>query len=345
MASPRYGSGVNSVGSIIDDLIDITDWEGGADDTEINIGTCDKEIVVRPNDGWNCIFKLPKNDRKHQIWSEMLASFVAGKLGWNVQCAGVAIKKDSSGTIIQVGSLLPYLMKSNENGGSERLNNGENLFLDADNQYYEHDRKIKGWVRGSGNTLPLLQKGVCEEIYQQYGIEESQFLDFLSRMFAFDTLIACTDRHPENWGFITDENDPGKNRMAPFFDNASSLGCSIPPAKIKCDLDQNGNMNKKRKDDLKGKFRHHVRLDRPAAKGATFLQVSNAFIRYYPDGQAAFEEAARFEIDEVDDLMTSIRKRFNLPKQYMLTKTRQRHIRVMLEIGKQRIERILRDSS
>ena len=299
--------------------------------------------MVRPKDSWNCIFKLPKDDRKHQIWSEMLASFIAGKLGWDVQCAGVAIKRDQSGKILQVGNLLPYIMNSKENGGSEALNNGEIVCVKVNSNYRAYDRKFRS--RGSGNTLPLLQNAVCNKIHRQYGIEKRQFLDFLSRMFAFDTLITCTDRHPENWGFITDENNPGKNRMAPFFDNASSLGCSIPPAKIKRDLDQNGNMNKKRIDDLKGKFRHHVRLNRPAAKGATFLQVSNAFIRYYPDGQAAFEEAARFDIDEVDALMTSIRKGFNLPKQYMLTKTRQRHIRVMLEIGKQRIERILRDSS
>ena len=337
---------MNNFGSIIDDLIDITDWKGEPDDTEINIGTCNKEIVVRPKDGWNCIFKLPKDDRKHQIWSEMLASFIAGKLGWDAQCAGVAIKKDSSGKIIQVGSLLPYIMKSHENGGSERLNNGENLFLDADNQYYEHDKKIRGWVRGSGNTLPLLQKGVCEEIHQQYGIKKYQFFDFLSRMFAFDTLITCTDRHPENWGYITDENDSRKNRMAPFFDNASSLGCSESNPKIRSAFDKNGNMIKKRKDGLKRRFQyHHVRLNKPTKNGATFKNVSKAFLNGYPDGRTAFEEAARFDIGEVDALMTSIRKRFDLPKQYALTKTRQKHIRVMLEIGKERIERILKETS
>ena len=335
-----------SAGSIIDDLIDITKWEDRPEITRQYCGTCDKDAVVSPKDGMLCIFKLPKDDRKHQIWSEMLASFIAGQLGWNVQCAGVAIKKDpSSGKILQVGNLLPYIMESEENGGSEVLNSGEILFLAADNRYYKHDRKFKGWTRGSGNTLPLLQNDICEKLHRRYGVEKRQFMDFLSRMFAFDTLITCTDRHPENWGYITDEDDPTKIRMAPFFDNASSLGCGESNAKISSSFDKNGNMIKKRKDGLKKKFRHHVRLDKPAKNGATFMNVSKAFLNGYPDGRAAFEEAARFDIGEVDALMTSIRKRFNLPKQYALTKTRQRHIRVMLEIGKERIERILKETS
>ena len=301
MASSRYGSGVISAGSIIDKLINITKWEGQPEITGLIRGTCDKEVVVDPKDGMICIFKLPKDDREHQIWSEMLASFVAGQLGWDVQCAGVAIKKDpSSGKACQVGNLLPYIVKSKENGGGEILVNGENLFLGADNRYYEHDRKFKGWVRGSGNTLPLLQNGVCQQLCQRYDIKKYYFFNFLSRMFAFDTLITCTDRHPENWGFIIDENDPKKIRMAPFFDNASSLGCSIPPAEIQLDLDKNGNLVKKRKDALKTRFRYHVRLDKPAAKGATFLNVSRAFLNGYPEGRAAFEEAAGLDINKVD---------------------------------------------
>ena len=343
MASSRYGSGMIA-DSIIDELIDITKWKNRPKHKGIKRGTCDKQVVADPKDGMLCIFKLPKDDRKHQIWSEMLASFIAGQLGWDAQRAGVAIKKDpSSGKIIQVGNLLPYIMKSTENGGSEVLNNGELVCVKANSNYRAYDRKFRS--RGSGNTLPLLQNAVCDQIHRQYGIEKRQFLDFLSRMFAFDTLITCTDRHPENWGFITDKNDPGKNRMAPFFDNASSLGCSELNAKIKSAFDKNGSMIKKRKDGLKGKFRHHVRLDKPARYGATFMNVSRAFLNGYPEGRAAFEEATRLDIDEVDALMTSIRKRFKLPKQYTLTKTRQKHIRVMLEIGKERIERILNESS
>ena len=335
-----------SAGSIIDDLIDITKWEDRPEITRQYRGTCEKEAVVGPKNGMLCIFKLPKENRKHQIWSEMLASFIAGQLGWDAQRAGVAIKKDpSSGKILQVGNLLPYIMKSKEIAGSETLINGETLVAIADNRYYEHDRKFKGWARGSGNTLPLLTNDVCEQLHQQYGIEKSQFLDFLSRMFAFDTLITCTDRHPENWGLITDKNDPEKNRVAPFFDNASSLGCSELNATIKNAFNKNGNIIKKKKDGLRRKFRHHVRLDKPAKNGATFLNLNRAFLNGYPDGRAAFEEAARFDIGEVDALMTSIRKRFDLPKQYALTKTRQRHIRVMLEIGKERIERILKEFS
>lgn len=335
-----------SADSIINELIDITKWKNHPVKKGIKRGTCDKQVVVDPRDGTLCIFKLPKKDRKHQIWSEMLASLIAGHLGWDVQRAGVAVKKDpSSGKIVQVGNLLPYVMRTNENGGNETLINGEDFFLDANSEYRNYDKKFGKRVWGSANTLPLLLNGVYQQLHRQHGIEKTDFFDFLSRMFAFDTLITCTDRHPDNWGIITDENDPRKNRMAPFFDNASSLGCSESNAKIGSSFDKNGNMIKKRKDGIKGKFRHHVRLDEPARKGATFLKVSKAFLNGCPEGRAAFEEAARLEIDKVDALMSSIRERFDLPRQYALTETRQTHIRVMLEIGKERIERILKETS
>ena len=92
-------------GSIIDELIDITKWKNRPKYKGIKRGTCDKQVVADPEDGMLCIFKLPKEDRKHQIWSEMLASFIAGQLGWDAQRAGIVdmkwkrLKKRDSGTV------------------------------------------------------------------------------------------------------------------------------------------------------------------------------------------------------------------------------------------------------
>jgi hypothetical protein len=46
---------------------------------------------------------------------------------------------------------------------------------------------------------------------------------------AFDALIANTDRHSENWGFLVDQSVPGdaSYSLAPAFDNGTSLGFLI----------------------------------------------------------------------------------------------------------------------
>ncbi|MCY4314568.1 MAG: hypothetical protein OXC66_00460 [Roseovarius sp.] len=49
-------------------------------------GSRDKLTVINPANGNYYIFKLPKRQREHQIWSELIASYIAGDLlGWDVQ--------------------------------------------------------------------------------------------------------------------------------------------------------------------------------------------------------------------------------------------------------------------
>ena len=324
--------------SIIDDVVDITCWETH-DDTDDLSGNSEKETVTEPITGLSCMFKRPSKARKHQIWSEMLASAIAGGLRWKVQRAGVAVRKDpSNGKIIDVGNILPHFYNSIADNGNETLVDGEKYCHFADYGYYEYDDEFG--QRGCGNTLPLLREGVSTQLYRRHRLKSNHFLLFLSRIFAFDALITCTDRHPKNWGIITDNRSSNVIRMAPIFDNASSLGCAFRNLNEAYGAD--GKIRASHKRELQ-KWRSHVRLEEPAERGSSFIDVSKAFLKTFPKGVISFRNASLIDIDEVYNLMTRIRERFELPAPYALTKKRQEHIRFMLEIGKERIDEILKD--
>jgi hypothetical protein len=71
---------------------------------------------------------------------------------------------------------------------------------------------------------------------QSPGNLQPDWIDAWARMLTFDALIGNTDRHHENWGFIIDRAHPstGPNvRLAPTFDNGTSLGHERPNNQFK----------------------------------------------------------------------------------------------------------------
>ena len=167
--------------SIIDDVVDITYWKTH-DDTDDLSGNSKKETVIEPVTGRACMFKHPNKARKHQIWSEMLASAVAGGLGWKVQRAGVAVRKDpSNGKIVDVGNILPHFYNSIADNGNEALVDGETYCHLADKGYYEYDDRFG--KRGCGNTLPLLRHRVSLELSRRHRLKSDHFLLFFESHF------------------------------------------------------------------------------------------------------------------------------------------------------------------
>ncbi len=90
----------------ISSVVQIKDW---ADLEDVLAGSRVKTTVSNPEDYKQdkdrlYIFKQPKPLREAQIWSELIASFIAGDLlDWPVQHAQIAMRED------QVGNLLGYI--------------------------------------------------------------------------------------------------------------------------------------------------------------------------------------------------------------------------------------------
>ncbi len=304
-------------------IVRVDSWQKAE---ELLTGSRVKVTLIDPGTGKHYIFKLPKLQREHQIWSELLASYIAGDLlGWEVQHTSIAWRNG------QLGNLLTYIYEPRvRDCAQESFIEGWSPCKQVDPDY-----DVK---RGTRHTLPLLGR-VCDEVLvAQYGISRSDVMDFWARTFAFDTLISNTDRHAENWAIIKGESG---TRMSPLYDNASSLGCGLDKAGLDRAFDKNGAILLNRIEKMRKKGRHHVRVNLPCKHGSNFEDLCGAFLDIYPEGRPWFEEVETVQIDAVRDLMMSIDAKSELQEPYRLSKKRQAHICAMLTMGKERIKNIL----
>lgn len=82
-----------------------------------------------------------------------------------------------------------------------------------------------GLMDGSGQPHFLaVNLRFCEEI----GIEGAR--DWWGQVIAFDALTGNTDRHSQNWGLLVSPG--GQRRLAPMFDNGTSLGYQMLDAAV-----------------------------------------------------------------------------------------------------------------
>lgn len=251
-------------------------------------GSREKQTVIHPITGKYWIFKYPKDRRAYQIWSELVASYIAGDiLGWDVQYVSIGLFDGRS------GNLLRYFYDP-DNG--ENLIEGWRLCLEVMSEYDTE--------KGQQHSLTLLEKIAVLVERPPYQILAANFFTFWARAIALDMLISNTDRHAHNWGVIQVADGA---RMAPLFDHATSLGCGIDPVGLARYFDTAGAL----KADLLSQFivrgRHHLRLDVPAKEGASFSDVAAAFLSAHPETRATFEAVAELDLGPVLNLLHALR--------------------------------------
>jgi len=289
-------------------------------------GSREKKTLIDPENGGHFIFKYPNEKRDHQIWSELLASFIAGDLfGWDVQTTSIAVLNG------RIGNLLGYVYEpGTKTAAQEVFIEGWSLCAQVDPDY---DLK-----RGTRHTLPLLMR-VCDEILvSTYGMDRNVFMDFWAKALALDALISNTDRHAENWAVVQNSSTI---KMAALYDNGSSLGCGLDTVGLGRAFDGNGKLKDSHLDRQRSRGRHHLRLDAPSKDGGLFEDVCEKFLAGYPEGRRWFEVAEGVDIEAVCDLMASISRTSDLAEPYFLSERRQQHICAMLQIGAERIRNVL----
>lgn len=161
---------------------DISDW---FERPYINTkGTRNKCIVIEPDSGVEYYFKTSickgAMDYTTEFWSEIIASKVGQNLGFNVLDYNIAKHKDEIGC----------LSRSMINEG-ECLTEGISLLTGFDNTYRPSEKE----------SYSLYTFQFIEEAISSFGLSKN--IDDVVQTIIFDALIGNSDRHQENWGFIT----------------------------------------------------------------------------------------------------------------------------------------------
>jgi hypothetical protein len=299
-------------------IITLEDWETA---DEPLTGSRAKNTVFDPETEKSFVFKEPKELREAQIWSELLASYIAGDLlGWPVQHVSLGTRADKT------GNLMEYIF----NNQTETFTEGWQLCREIDGDY--------DFEKGERHTLDLLMQ--VGNSLEKRGLTPGAFYSFWARAFALDTLISNTDRHAENWAIIEDQN--GDMRMAPLYDNATSMGCEWDETGLaRRWFDNKGNIKSDRVTAHIARGCHHVRAEGPARRGGSFADICQLYLETRPEQKPVFQQVADLDLQPVFTLMGQIMGLDTVYAPYAMTANRGEQIQSILIGGQERIKNIL----
>ena len=198
------------LGNVVMPIIDISDWEK----EDYFVGTRRKLLYTNPRTREKAFFKYPYLDPRTgeelpgEIWSEKIAADIGDIIG--VPTPKVDLANNEEG----FGSLSYNFLKQ-----------GEELIHGADflSKFFEFRISLNVVGEDFDPRNPRHHK-LLYVLKIIESIKSSLVYDFIN-ILIFDALIGNTDRHSENWGIIkTNLKDAPRARVAPAFDNGSSLG-------------------------------------------------------------------------------------------------------------------------
>lgn len=147
-------------------------------------GTRDKKYLQAP-DGDFYYFKTslskPRKDYKYEFWSEVIASEIGKFYGFNLLTYDVAYD----------GIRLGCISKSMFTPEEEELEEGGKFLQAFDNTFDPNNKELRN----------LYSFQLIESALKFFGFGEN--LKHIIEILVFDTLIGNSDRHQENWAFIT----------------------------------------------------------------------------------------------------------------------------------------------
>jgi len=242
---------------------------------------------------WRYLFKLSRSRYPWQFWMEIAAYRIGCVIGVEIPPSHAAIGFDG-----EVGSLTEWMFDSRDI--TQGLLLGGEFMMRRDPEY---DRN-KG-----------MQPGHCHNLDDMLPFMRGKPADDFIRMFVLDTLIANTDRHHSNWGFlsrtVTTAGQSSFREMRPSlsFDNGTSLGHERLEEKLPDILaDEEWFV----RHATHAGARHHIRLHRDDTKGTPMLELVPELLRHFPDKLPIVRACATFRDGDIRDAVYPLCD-FNMP--------------------------------
>jgi hypothetical protein len=209
------------------ELIDVGAWESKSK-PEDGASYREKAWLTSPKDsefsflraGYQHLWKQGISRAPEQFWNEVLAYRLGQYLGISVPPTHVAFNSLTG----EVGALSEFF--SYDEGRPVHFRSGSALIpgtIDRRTAQPYNFETISSWLTFLERNHLML----------------SDWREFWSQAFLLDALMGNTDRHIDNWGAVVSWNKLGSERykLAPLFDNGTSMGYEYPAERIKLILD------------------------------------------------------------------------------------------------------------
>jgi hypothetical protein len=268
-------------------VVDIAAWDVDDEFGIHPVGSKPKRMVIAPATtdfpfiipGHSYLFKTATGFRAPQIWSEVIAYRLGKLLGLPVPPCFIAFDSKTGET----GALVEFFFKYPGEQNPARLVHA----VDAIMSLYQS--------KEAGKPHTVISNARVTRIFlgQSFGME------WWSKAYAFDALIANTDRHTENWGFLVRRSSDGETRyeIAPLYDNGTSLGFLFPETKL---LQRSEPAALERFND-QGK--HQCGWDIANSEPLGHFDLCRRLVSTYPSNHTVISKMIGFDVAEVDEII------------------------------------------
>ncbi len=294
-------------------------------------GARDKEVYFSPEKpdthlikpDWRYMFKLSRNLEwcPWQFWIEIIAYRLGCLIGVEVPPAHIGYneyyKQNNDDICTPVyGALIEWFYNSSK----DFYISGGQIMSDI----------IEGYDRIKGKQHNL--ETVISKIY-----EPEQYMHWAG-IFTLDTLIANTDRHHDNWGWIFAENSKGKiiPKLSPAFDNGTAMEYSVreehfykynDPEKLKAHL-----INPKR-------AKHHMKWSL-TYNDLNYYDFMSKFILKFPASKNIINRYLCFDREQAEQILEPLCEIVSDQK-YRLTPQRLKFMLDMVFRRKELLQKVL----
>lgn len=257
----------------VDEPINVSDWKMDDEFPVYPEGARDKTLFYSPEHSsygflvpnHRYLYKLAVHRHPDQFWTEIIAYHVGCLLDIPVPPVFVAFDDNNE----TCGALIEWFLDYPEQNEEERFVAGGDIMV---NLIPSYERK-----KGQQHHFTIIERylGILEKSNE---VEMAEWQIFWCNMLLFDALIGNTDRHQDNWGLLWQQikNGKWKVRMAPVFDNGTSLGYEILEAKMADFFMPN------RMQNYINKGRHHIRYQLHDEQPAQHIELLAILANKYP---------------------------------------------------------------
>lgn len=312
-------------------VFDVAEWERDAEFGVFPQGARAKDALFAPLPppepvivgGKRYLFKKSKRSYPDQFWGEVIAYRVGCLMGLTVPPAFAATNSETG----QSGALIEWFYLD----GSERYVHGGD-FMQVVRPGFDRERGEQHNLQDVALLMRALARGRALR---------ADWRDWWAKALLFDALIGNTDRHQDNWGLLfaePDEDEPPEvtpTRLAPLFDNGTSLGHELFPQHVH-------DWSDARWAAYISRGRHHIKwaLDEQLPTRQHF-ELLRRVLREWPLDVSGLMECVAFDRDALHVAIEDLAK---LPAPIPLTPERMKIALVLLERRHTLLKELLNDN-
>lgn len=278
--------------------VDVANWRADVEFFVYPEGARDKSLFYSPSPATHTfllpnhryLFKRAFNRYPDQFWAEIIAYRVGCLLGIGVPPAFVSWDSGTGAC----GALIEWFIDY-PGEPQERYMAGGDIMTSIISGY---ERK-----KGRQHNFQAIERYLT--LLEKKGALKGDWLTWWCDTLLFDAIIGNTDRHQDNWGLLWTAG--GMARMAPAFDNGTSLGHEILPQKIM------GFADPGRLALYVGRGTHHMRWDITDDQPAQHLTLIQRLLERYPERKVqVMSRLNGFNVEGLRAMITGMTE-FNIP--------------------------------